>query len=158
MVLDLITRAAALIAVLGTAMVYGTDVFCAIVLRPALALVDDDALVAVTGSVHRYGDRRMPVPGVLGFVAAAASAVLATVAAHWTQAIAAGAALVLLVVWIALYTQVSAPINRQLTAAADAGKALPNGRVLQAKWDSIIGARAMLQGLALAALCVVLTI
>jgi hypothetical protein len=58
----LITRAAALIAVLGTAVVYGTDVFCAIVLRPALALVDDRALVAVMGSVHRYGDRRTPVP------------------------------------------------------------------------------------------------
>ena len=67
MVLDLITRAAALIAVLGSAVVYGTDVFCAIVLRPALASVDDDALVAVTGRVHRYGDRRMPVPWVLGF-------------------------------------------------------------------------------------------
>jgi hypothetical protein len=53
---------------------------------------------------------------------------------------------------------VSAPINRQLTAAADTGQALPNGRVLQAKWDRIIGARAMLQGLALAALCVVLMI
>jgi Domain of unknown function (DUF1772) len=157
MVLDL-TRIAALIAVLGTAVVYGTDVFCAIVLRPALASVDDDALVAVTGSVHRYGDRRMPVPGVLGVVATATTAVLATVAAHWTQAIAAGAALLLLAIWLVLYTQVSKPINRQLTAAADAGQPLPNGRALQAKWDSIIGARAVLQGLALAALCVALTI
>ena len=100
----------------------------------------------------------MPVPWVLGFFAAAASGVLATVAAHWTQAIAAGAALVLLLVWLALYTQVSAPINRQLTTAADASQPLPNGRALQAKWDSIIGARAMLQALALAALCVALTI
>src|SRR5262249_10433958 len=123
MVLDLITRSAALIAVLGIAVVYGTDVFCAIVLRPALASVDDDALVAVTGSMHRYGDRRMPVPGVLGFFAAAVSGVLAGVTAHWTQAIAAGAALVLLLVWIVLYTRVSAPINRQLTAAAAARKA-----------------------------------
>jgi len=155
---DLITRAAALIAVLGTAVVYGTDVFCAMVLRPALALVADRALVALTGSVHRYGDRRMPVPGVLGILATAATAVLATVAAHWAQAITAAAALVLLLVWIVLYTQVSAPINRQLTAAADAGRQLPNGRVLQAKWDRIIGARAMLQGLAVAALCVVLMI
>jgi hypothetical protein len=158
MTLDLITRAAALIAVLGTAVVYGTDVFCAIVLRPALALVDDRALVAVMRSVHRYGDRRMPVPAMLGVPATATSAVLATVAAHWAQAIAAGAALVLLLVWIVLYTQVSAPINRQLTAVADASQPLPNGRVLQAKWDRIIGARAMLQGLALAALCVALTI
>jgi hypothetical protein len=155
---DLITRAAALLAVLGTAVVYGTDVFCAIVLRPALAVVDDRALVAVTGSVHRYGDRRMPVPGVLGVLATATGAVLATVAAHWAQAVAAGAALILLLVWMVLYTQVSAPINRQLTAAADGDQGLPNGRVLQAKWDRVIGARAMLQGLVLAALCVVLTI
>src|ERR1700739_5112049 len=106
MILDL-TRAATLIAALGTAVVYGTDVFCAIVLRPALASVDDRALVAVTGSVHRYGDRRMPVPGVLGFFAAAATAVLATVATHWAQAIAAGAALILLLVCLVLYTRVS---------------------------------------------------
>jgi hypothetical protein len=158
MALDLITRAAALIAVLGTAVVYGTDVFCAIVLRPALALVDDRALVAVMGSVHRYGDRRMPVPGVLGVLATATSAVLATVAGHWLAAVAAGTALVLLLLWLGLYTQVSAPINRQLTAAADASRPLPNGRVLQAKWDRIIDARATLQGLALAALCVALMI
>jgi hypothetical protein len=154
--IDLITRAAALLAVLSTAVVYGTDVFCAIVLRPALASVDDSALVAVMGSVHRYGDRRMPVPGAIGIVATATSAVLATVAANWAQAIAAGAALVLSLVWIGLYTQVSAPINRQLTAAADAALPLPNGRVLQAKWDRIIDARALLQGLAVAALCVAL--
>ncbi|WP_123027085.1 DUF1772 domain-containing protein [Mycolicibacterium stellerae] len=158
MALDHITRAAALIAVLGTAVVYGTDVFCAVVLRPALALVDDRGLVAVTGSVHRYGDRRMPVPGVLGVVATATTAVLAAVAANWAQAIAAGAALVALLIWLLLYTRLSAPINRQLTAAAEAGRALPNGRALQAKWDSIIGVRAGLQGLAVAALCVVLAI
>ncbi|BBX61741.1 hypothetical protein MSAS_09150 [Mycobacterium saskatchewanense] len=155
---NVITRAAALIAVLGTAVVYGTDVFCAMVLRPALALVDDRALVAVAGGMHRYGDRRMPLPGVLGVVATAASAALATVAAHWAQAIASGAALILLLAWIGLYARVSAPINRQLTAAANAGCALPNGRALQAKWDSVINARAMLQGLAVAALCVALMV
>ena len=58
-------NAAALIAVLGTGVVYGTDVFCAMVLRPAFARIDDAALVAVTGYVHRDGDRRMPIPGVL---------------------------------------------------------------------------------------------
>jgi hypothetical protein len=158
MVLQLFAQVAALTAVLGTAVVYGTDVFSAIVLRPALAMVDDHALVAVTGSVHRYGDRRMPVPGVLGTFATAATAVLAMATADWAQAIAATAALVLLLVWIVLYARVSAPINRRLTAAAEAGQPLPNGRVLQAEWDRIIGARATLQGLALAALCVVLMI
>lgn len=156
MALDLIARLSALIAVLGTAVVYGTDVFCAIVLRPALTSVDDRALVAVTGSVHRYGDRRMPVPGGLGVVATAVSALTAALAAQWVQAIAAGSALILLLGWLLLYTRVSAPINRQLTAAADADRTLPNARALQAKWDQIIDTRAVLQGLAVAALCVVL--
>jgi hypothetical protein len=151
--LEVIARVAALVAVLGTAVVYGTDVFCAIVLRPALATVDDGALVSVMGRVHRYGDRRMPVPGVLGIVGAAASAVLAALAGQWFGAAAAGVALVVLLVWLALYLTVSAPINRQLTTAAETGQALPNGRALQDKWDGIIGARAILQGIAVAALC-----
>ena|ERR1700712_1859700 len=153
---DDVIRTIAVIAVLGTAVVYGTDVFCALVLRPALAALTDDAVLAVTGNVHRYGDRRMPIPGVLGVVGSAASAALAVVTAHWTQAIAAGVALVALLIWLVLYTRVSAPINRALTAAADANQVLPNVRALQGKWDSIIGARAALQGLAVAALCVVL--
>jgi len=61
-------------------------------------------------------------------------------------------------IWLVLYTRVSAPINRQLSAAADSGQVLTNVRVLQANWDRIINARAILQGLALAALCVVLMI
>jgi hypothetical protein len=150
---DLIARASALVAVLGTGVVFGTDVFCAIVLRPALATIDDGALVSVMGSVHRFGDRRMPVPGALGVVGAAASAMLAAIAGQWAQAVAAGVALILLLIWLVLYVRVSAPVNRRLTAAADAGRSLPNGRALQADWDRIIGARAALQGVAVALLC-----
>ncbi len=115
------TKLAALIAVLGTAVVYGTDAFCALVQRPALARVDDRSLVAVMGNVHLYGDRRMPLPAVAGIAAAAVSAAVAAVAGRWFAAIAAGAAVALLLVWILLYLRVSAPINRQLTAAAAAG-------------------------------------
>ncbi len=156
MVMTQFAQLAGLIAVIGNAVVYGTDVFCAMVMRPALAHVDDRALGAVTGFVHRYGDRRMPVPGAIGIVAAAASTALAALSAHWAQAIPAGVAVVLLLVWLLLYIRVSAPINRQLTAAADSGKLLPDVRVLQSNWDRIINARATLQGLALAALCVTL--
>ena len=151
-----IARLAALIAVLGTAIVYGTDVFCAVVQRPALARVDDRALVAVMGNVHAYGDRRMPLPGAVGVVGAAASAALAAAAGRTTEAIAAGAAVVLLLAWLVLYLRVSAPINRQLTAAAHADRVPANARVLQHDWDRIIVARAALQGLAVAALCLAL--
>jgi hypothetical protein len=100
----------------------------------------------------------MPVPGVLGVIAAATSVGAAAVTAHWAQAIVAGAALILLLVWIVLYARVSAPINRQLTMAADTGQVLPNGRALQANWDRVIDARAVLQGLAVTGLCLVLVI
>ena len=52
------------------------------------------------GNVHRYGDRRMPVPGVLGVVATAAAAVLAVVDAQWFRVAVSGVALFLLVVWL----------------------------------------------------------
>jgi hypothetical protein len=55
-----------------------------------------------------------------------------------------------------LYVRVSAPINRQLTAAAEAREIPANARALQANWDRVINARAMLQGLAVCALCVAL--
>ena len=151
-----LAHVAALIGVLGTAVVFGTDVFCAMVQRPALALVDDGALVAVMGYVHRYGDRRMPLPGVVGIIAAGASAALAAAAGRWTTAIAAATALALLLVWLMLYLRVSAPINRQLTAAAQAHDVPANARALQANWDRIINARATLQSLAVCALCVAL--
>lgn len=146
----------ALVAVLGIAVVYGTDVFCAMVLRPALARVDDKSLVAVTGSVHFYGDKRMPLPGVVGLVAAAASTALAAVSGHRVAAAAAGTSVVLLLVWLAFYLTVSKPINQQLTAAADTDQVPSNARLLQQNWDRIITARAILQGLATAAMCVAL--
>jgi uncharacterized membrane protein len=146
----------AVIGVLGTAVVYGTDVFCALVLRPALARVDDQVLVAMMGNVHRYGDRRMPVPGVIGIAAAAISAAFAAASDRWAQAIAAGVAVGLLVVWLALYLSVSAPINRQLTAAAGQPEPPMNARALQHNWDRVITTRAVLQGLAVTALCAAL--
>lgn len=149
---------AALIAVLGTAVVYGTDVFCAMVQRPALAAIDDRVLVAVMGNVHRYGDRRMPLPGAVGMLAAAITAALATAAGRWAQAVPAATALALLLVWIALYARISKPINRQLTAAAAACDTPPDARALQGKWDRIINARAIIQGLAVASLCVTLMV
>jgi Domain of unknown function (DUF1772) len=152
----MVVKLFALVAVLGTGVVYGTDVFCAIVQRPALARIDDRALLAVMGNIHRYGDRRMPVPGVLGLVAAAISAVFAAASGRWVQAIAAGVAVGLLLVWLLIYLQVSAPINRRLTAAVDQSDPSMNVRELQHNWDRVITLRAVLQGLAVTALCTAL--
>lgn len=154
--MHLAAHLAALIAVMGTGVVYGTDVFCAFVQRPALARVDDATLTAMMGNVHRFGDRRMPAPGILGLIAAAAASVFGALADRPAASATAGAALALLLVWLLLYLRISAPINRTLTAAADQHETPPNARALQRDWDHIIVPRAILQGLAVAALCVTL--
>ena len=46
--MHLAAHLAAIIAVVSTGVVYGTDVFCALVQRPALARVDDAALTLRT--------------------------------------------------------------------------------------------------------------
>jgi hypothetical protein len=149
-------KLAIVVALLGTAIIYGTDVFCALVQRPAVAAIDDRALVAVMGNVHRYGDRRLPAPGVIGIAGASLGAVLAVSASRWPVAIAAAIAVALLLIWLVLYLRMSAPINRQLTAAAAAGDTPVNARALQHEWDRIINARAIIQGAAVTALCVAL--
>lgn len=52
------------------------------------------------GNVHRYGDHRMPAPGIL---AAGAASVIAAVAGHPAQSVTAGVAFLLLVGWVVLY-------------------------------------------------------
>jgi hypothetical protein len=153
-----VAQSAVLVAILGTAVVFGTDVFCALVMRPALARVEGAALASVMGNVHRYGDRRMPVPGVLGLVGSAAAVVLGAVAGHPAAAVAAGSALIALAVWLVLYVRISAPINRVLTATADRGETPEDVRELQAAWDRVITLRATLQGVALVALALALIV
>jgi hypothetical protein len=139
---------------MSVAVIYGTDAFCALVQRPALARVDDATLTAVMGNIHRFGDRRLPVPGLLGMIASAAACVLAAMSGRAVASATAGAALALLISWLLIYTRISAPINRALTAAADGHQTPTNARSLQHEWDRVIALRATLQGLAVAALCI----
>jgi hypothetical protein len=150
--MTLLSQGTALVAIVSTGIVYGTDVFCALVQRSALAQVDDATLTTIMGNVHRFADRRMPVPGILGIIAAAAASVLAAVAGYPAASATAGAAFLLMLVWVLLYLRVSAPINRRLTAAADAHETPSNARALQRDWDHIIVPRAVVQGLAVLAL------
>jgi hypothetical protein len=59
---------------------------------------------------------------------------------------------------LGLGQKVNAPINRELTAAAQEDRVPENARALQTRWDSVIIARAALQGIAVAALCAVLAL
>jgi hypothetical protein len=144
------------LAVLANGVVHGTDVFAAIVLRPAAAAVDDRTLTQFLGHVHRFADRRFPPIGAVGLIAALATAVLSAVDGHRVAAVAGAVATVALVAWLVVYGRVSKPVNTALTAAALADRVPDDVRVLQARWDSVIVVRVVLQAVALAGLCVVL--
>src|SRR4051794_27541529 len=63
------------LAILANAVVYGTDVFGAIVLRPAIAAVDDRTLTKLLGHIHRFADRL--AIGAAALIAAVAMTALA---------------------------------------------------------------------------------
>ena len=144
------------LAILANAVIYGTDVFGAIVLRPAIAAVDDRTLTQVLGHVHRIADRRLAAISVGGLIAAIATAALAAATGHWVSTAAGAIAALALIVFLGVYTRISKPVNIALTAAALADRVPGDARQLQARWDSVIDGRVALQTLALAALCVAL--
>ena len=143
----------AALAILANAVIYGTDVFGAIVLRPAIAAVDDRTLTQLLGHIHHIADRRIAAISIGGLIAAVATAALAAASRHWVSTAAGALATVALIIFAVVYTRISKPVNTALTAAAVAGRVPGDARQLQARWDSVIDLRVALQTLALAALC-----
>ena len=146
------SHALASLAVLSVGVIYGTDIFSAVVLRPAMAALTDRELTQAAGRIHEYGDQRLPLPGAAGTVAAAAAAICAGFAGHAAAAALAGAALVALLGWLGLYLRIAAPINRRMIKAAHDHETPADIRAMQTRWDSIITTRAALQGSAMALL------
>jgi hypothetical protein len=106
------------IAILANAVIYGTDVFGAIILRPAVASVDDRTLTQLLGRIHRIADRRFPTIGAAGLIASVPMTALAGASGHSVSAAAAALATLALVIFLAIYSRVSKPVNTALTAAA----------------------------------------
>jgi len=142
------------LAVLANGVVHGTDVFCAIVLRPAVAAVDDRTLTQLLGHVHRIADRRIAAIAISGLITAVAMTALAAVSGHRLSTAAGALAVLALIAFSTVYTRISKPVNAALTAAALADRVPDDARRLQARWNSVINARVALQTVALAALCV----
>ncbi len=144
------------LAILANAVIYGTDVFGAIVQRPAIAAVDDRTLTESLGHIHRVADRRLKAITIGGLVAAVATAAAAAASGHWVAAAGGALAALAVIIFTVVYTRVAKPVNTALTAAALAHRVPDNARELQARWDSVINGRVALQTVALVALCVAL--
>ena len=142
-----------LVAVLSAGVVYGTDVFFAVVGRPALKRASEAGLTEVMGRLHEVGDARMPMFG--------ATALVSTLALVFTTGLGSSPSLFALLALAGLGTQlgsyigVARAVNMALTGAAKQGVTPPNARELQTRWDSVITLRAvgMLVGIASLALC-----
>ena len=145
-------------AITAIAVIFGTDVLAAVVLRAVYAEVDAPTLVQVVGRGHYYGDRRLPVVGIAGVVLTAATVALSALAGSTAATVLAAFALAALLLWLLLFARIAKPINATLTAAALAGTVPADARTLQDRWESIIPLRAALQGLALVLLCVALVV
>jgi hypothetical protein len=51
------SQALASLALLSVGVIYGTDMFSALVLRPAMAALTDRELTQAAGRIHEYGDQ-----------------------------------------------------------------------------------------------------
>ncbi|WP_107657730.1 DUF1772 domain-containing protein [Nocardia suismassiliense] len=146
----------AAIAVLANAVVYGTDVCGAVIMRSVYRKLDDATVTVSAGWGHYYGDKRMPVVGAGGVVTAVLTLLIAILAGQAGAAVAAGITVAAPLTWPAPYVRIAKPINSQQTAAAPSGIIPPNARALPDKWDSLLKYRVPLQFIAIAGLCAAL--
>ena len=139
------------LALLSGGVVYGTDVFFALVGRPALRRADAASLTQVLGHLHAVADKRMPVVGATALLSTGA---LFFTAGAWHSGAGRLALLALagLLTQLAAYLNVAQPINRLQSAAAAQGHTPPEARAWQQRWDSVIGLRAAALTVAMAAL------
>jgi hypothetical protein len=139
------------LALLSSGVVYGTDVFFALIARTALRRADETSLTQVLGHLHAVADARMPL---LGITALLSTGGLFFVAGGWPTLPGRLALLALagLLTQLAAYVLVAQPVNKRQTAAARQNQTPADARALQARWDSVIGLRAGALTLAMASL------
>jgi hypothetical protein len=122
---------ASLAGLMSTAVIFGADMFFLTVGRPALRLALQSTATEVMGFIHLFGDRRMPVFGILAILSNLLLVLFST-SGHWTFYLLS---LSMLILFVVIYDRFSKPINRLQTEAAKTGRTLENARELQASWD-----------------------
>ncbi|NJL38271.1 MAG: DUF1772 domain-containing protein [Leptolyngbyaceae cyanobacterium RM2_2_4] len=146
----LLTNGLLILAIASVGVVYGVDVFFAVIGRRALAHSSDAAIAEVMGRFHEVADARMPVFGVSGVLATIAFAILVGwgTVPSWLSLVALAG----LLIQLGLYLVIAKPINTKMTEAIQKGQILAEIRDLQNRWDSVIIARALVMTLAIGCL------
>jgi Domain of unknown function (DUF1772) len=122
---------ASLAGLASTAVIFGTDMFFLTVGRPALRLASPSAATEVMGFVHLFGDKRMPIWGILAIL----SNLLLVLFGRSGHRPFYLLSLSMLILFVVVYNRFSKPINQLQAEAAKNGGRLDNARGLQASWD-----------------------
>jgi hypothetical protein len=144
----------ALVGILSTAVVLGTDVFFLTCVRPALKLASSSAGTEVMGFIHMIADARMPIWVVAAILCNVLLAVFSRSEQRWFYL----ASLLMLILFVVAYLRLSKPINKIQTQAAKTGASLSNARELQARWDRSLTIRVPLLVVSLLAQSLVLLV
>ena len=141
------------VAIVATAVVFGTDVFFALVGKKAAAKSKDASIADLTAHFHEVADARMPIIGITAIVTTLMQVILAGL--KTTHGQLASVALVALLGHLAIYFTISKPVNNIMVDGIKFGRIVSNIRVLQQRWDKVIGLRALLLLLAMMGLILI---
>jgi hypothetical protein len=129
-------------AIVATAVVFGTDVFFALVGKKAAAKSKDSSIADLTAHFHEVADARMPLIGITAIITTLTQVILAGVQTTYGQL--ASVALAALLAHLAIYFTISKPINNIMVEGVKFGRIVDNIRQLQQRWDKVIALRALL--------------
>lgn len=136
----MITQLLLLIATLSTGVIYGTDVFHAIVVKKAATISKDSSIADLMGHTHLIADKRMPVFGITALLCTVICIILNI--NNLSSACLLCAALLMLLSHLYLYMSIAKPVNKAMTAGVVNNIIPGNIRALQNRWDSVIKYRA----------------
>jgi hypothetical protein len=128
------------IAILTSGVIYGTDMFHALVVRKATALSKENSIIDLIGHTHLIADKRMPAIGITSVVCTAICILLNFRNVYTVSLLIA--ALLMLLFHLYLYMTIAKPINKQMSDAAVKNMVPDNIRALQNRWESVINYRA----------------
>jgi len=140
------------IAIICTAVVFGTDVFFALIGKKSVLKSKESSIADVFGHFHEVADKRMPFFGVTAILTTIAQVIIYGI--HSISGKLAMAALLGMISQLLIYIFISKPVNDTMVDSVKYGRVLNNVRELQERWDKVIIWRAL--SLLLSMVCLVI--
>jgi len=141
------------ISIAAAAVVFGADVFFALVGKKAAAKSKDSSIADLIGHYHETADARMPFIGITAIFTSLIQVILEGFQRLSGQL--AAISLAALLVHLIIYFTISKPINNVMIESIKFGRLVNNIRQLQQRWDKVIELRATLLLIALTGLIVI---